>query len=129
MFVTQYASITESKSESPPLVSTNKEKTEMILLFFLKDLLKPRLRNSFALDFFIVINLLSVRFDPLSFEFIDVSFTPIFPVWIGEPVPIVNGEFGRRQPLDQCGFLIGGFGETFSVLIGADFVPVNDEAD
>jgi hypothetical protein len=80
---------------------------------------QPRLRNSFALDFFIVMKRLSVRFDPLSFGVVDGSLIPIpLPVDnIGEPikfVPLVvvdewfppvpcwrgrNGECGRRQPL------------------------------
>jgi hypothetical protein len=55
----------------------------------------PRLRNSFAFDFFIVIKRFNVRFDPLSFGVIDGSLIPA-PLpdddGIGEPmifVPLV----------------------------------------
>jgi hypothetical protein len=89
----------------------------------------PRLRNSFALDFFIVINRFNVRLDELSGELIVVSFIPGFADSIGEPVPIVNGECGRRQPLDQLGFLIGSFVESVPMFIGADFVAVKVEGD
>ena len=67
----------------------------------------PRLRNSLAFDFFIVMNRFNVRFDELSGELIVVSFVPGFADGIGEPVPMVKGECGRRQPFDQFGFLIG----------------------
>ena len=42
-----------------------------------KFVFSPRFRNSFAFDFFIVINRFNVRFDPLSFGVIDGSFDPL----------------------------------------------------
>jgi len=104
-------------------------KTKREIIFFENINFVPRLRNSFALGFFIVIKRLSVRLDPLSFEFIDVSFIPICTVGSGKPFPIVIGEYGRRQLLDQLGFLIRDFDGKFPIFIGADFVAVNDEDD
>ncbi len=114
---------------------------------------QPRLRNSFALDFFIVIKRFNVRLDPLSFGVIDGSLIPVLlpDDGIGEPikfVPVIvvdewlpiwpcwrglNGECGRRQPFDHAGggklFLVVGewsgvFIETFAPLIGDDFAVV-----
>ncbi len=87
------------------------------------------MRNSFALDFFIVINRFNVRLDELSGELFVESFIPEFADGIGEPVPIVNGECGRRQPLDQFGFLIGGLDDSIPMFIGADLVAVKVEGD
>ncbi len=94
------------------------------------------MRNSFALDFFSVINRLSVRFEPFSFGFGDrLSLIAVLDDGIGELLPNViegwclNGECGRRQPLDQLGILAGNLEERFPPFIGADFVPVNGEGD
>ena len=99
----------------------------------------PRLRNSFALDFFIVMNRFNVRFDPLSFAALVPSPIPrplpddgmgdpigLFPVdadiWVpGGPCwRALKGAWGRRQPFDQGegggGKLFFGVGERTGVL-------------
>ena len=157
VLVVQYASITESSSESLSLVSTVREGHWDHKMYYAD--LSPRLRNSLALDFFIVIKRFNVRLGPLSVPDVDISLipSPLPDDGIGEPMrfvlvdvdgwPLVmpcwrsrNGAWGRRQPFDQpgSGRVLFGVGErtgvfrlTLLIFIDAGLLPVpmSDEAD
>ena len=92
----------------------------------------PRLRNSFGFDFFIIINRLNVRFDPVSFELDNASLVELTADGtVDETVPSVveewirNGECGRRQPFDQREFLTEYFEGKFSIFIEVNFVSLD----
>ena len=155
--VVQYASITESSNESLSLVSTAREGHAYYKMCYIN--LSPRLRNSLALDFFIVIKRFRVRLGPLSLPVVEMSLIPrpLPEDGIGEPmifVPVdvdgwplttpccrsLNGACGRRQPFDQpgSGAVFFGVGERTGVFrlillifieAGLLFVPISDDAD
>lgn len=87
--VVQYASITESSNESLSLVSTAREGHANHKIFYID--LSPRLRNSLALDFFIVIKRFKVRLGPLSLPVVEMSLIPrpLPEDGIGEPMIFV----------------------------------------
>lgn len=63
-------------------------------------------------------NRFNVRLPEPSLGLVVLSFEPGLFEKIAEPELIVNGECGRRQPFDHCGFFIGSF-------VDEDFVPDN----
>ena len=116
----QYASITESNSESPSLVSTMNQRENKRILFRRQfGRAAPRLRNSCALDFFKLRMRFSVRLpDPLSFGWFNgsVELAPDDKLLVGTDVAARfalwahgrrgrRGEWGRRQPLSHVACL------------------------
>ena len=97
----------------------------------------PRLGNSLAFDFFIIINRFSVRFELVSCIFDDASLVPILDDSSGGLSPIVfverfscNRECERKYPSYLTEFVIGNFAETFSVLfIVVAFVLFTNDDD
>ena len=83
--------MTDRSSESPSLVSTEREETVEEESIGQARASSPRLRNSFALDFFIVMKRFRVRLGPLSFETLEVSPRPVVLLddGIGEPMRLV----------------------------------------